>query len=392
MRRVILISMLLVSGAIAGLLTSSNIDPAHKFSWGENVGWLNWRDANGGAQGVVVRPNFLSGNVWAENAGWINLGGGMGPYLNTNGSNFGVNIVANGDLSGFGWGENIGWVNFDTSDNAPNQARFDPTEGRFRGYAWGENVGWINLDDSTHYVAVACPSATAPVAATGVNTSGATALSPRNRFLSFTAGDPGRNQALRMKFGALPSPWNVWDGAMLWVDAPMEVCEVAGVGPGQACPPAAPRMNWSELTCAGPVYRQWAADGMIHVSHPAVVPNGVYEIQVIDQGCAITDENNYSAVLAITNPKWSDIAGPFHMASGQWSVPDGSVGITTDVVSILEKFANRAGAPTKARADLEPCEVDLKLNITDATRALDGFRGVLYPFRPLGTPCAPGCS
>jgi hypothetical protein len=131
----------------------SNIDPNHKFAWCENTGWSNWRDANGTVDGVVVHDTFLSGYIWAENVGWIKVGNGGGPYSNTDGTNFGVNILLSGDLEGFGWGENIGWVNFDTSGNAPDQARYDSGVGRFRGYAWGENVGWINLDGSTHFVA-----------------------------------------------------------------------------------------------------------------------------------------------------------------------------------------------------------------------------------------------
>ncbi len=387
MRRAIVISTLLATGVAAGLFTSSNIEPAHKFSWGENIGWLNWRDANGGADGVVVRPNFLAGNVWAENAGWINLGNGMGPYANTDGSNFGVNILPNGDTSGFGWGENIGWVNFATGGNAPNQARYDRTARRFRGYAWGENVGWINLDDPTHFVAVVCPSSAAPIAATGINTSGATVMSPRNRFLSFNAGDPGRTQAIRVRFRALPAPWNAWNGRVLWVVAPMQVCETAGLGPGDPCGVGVARMNWSPLTCGGPVYRSWGGDGLIHVSHAGIVPNGVYDVQVIEQGCDVADEDNYSAPLAMNTPRWGDLAGPFYLPSREWSVPNGSVDVTVDVVADLEKFSNRPTAPVKSRADVEPCEADLKINISDVTRVLDGFRSLPYPYSPGGLGC-----
>ncbi len=141
--------------AFAGLvLATSNIDPASKHSWGENIGWMNWRDADGGAAGVHVGPDFLSGAIWCENVGWIRVGGGSGPYANTDDSNYGVNIDVNSDLSGYAWGENIGWVNFGWADAAdPNRPRIDAVEHRFRGYAWAENVGWVNLNDATHYVA-----------------------------------------------------------------------------------------------------------------------------------------------------------------------------------------------------------------------------------------------
>jgi hypothetical protein len=137
----------------------SNIAPGHKYAWGENIGWTNWRDANGTQEGVVVGITFLGGFIWAENLGWINVGDGSPDdgvhYGNIEGSDVGVNLDADtGDLFGLAWGENIGWINFDTRDKASQRARFDRAAGRFRGYVWGENVGWINLDDDEHYVAV----------------------------------------------------------------------------------------------------------------------------------------------------------------------------------------------------------------------------------------------
>ncbi len=149
----------------APALAQSDVDPLHKFSWGENIGFMNWRDAGNpvGAQGVQVNATFLSGFVWCENVGWLNLGDGTPgngvSYANLNGTDFGVNKTAAGDLSGYGWGENIGWVNFSGGALAtPSQpARLDSAAHRFRGYAWGENVGWINLDNTTHYVGVIPP-------------------------------------------------------------------------------------------------------------------------------------------------------------------------------------------------------------------------------------------
>ncbi len=137
-----------------------------KYAWQENVGWTNWRDANGGAQGVFIGAGqFLSGFVWAENVGWINCGdgtpGGGTMYTQVPVSgvlDFGVNIAGDGQMSGFAWGENIGWINFGLFASLPaaQQARYDFAARRLRGYAWGENVGWLNLDDATHFVAAAC--------------------------------------------------------------------------------------------------------------------------------------------------------------------------------------------------------------------------------------------
>ncbi len=143
----------------------TNVSATNKWSWGENIGWMNWRDAGDpdGAHGARIGTNRLSGFVWCENVGWMHLGdntpsGGV-HYANTDGSDSGVNISPTGNLFGFGWGENIGWVNFDTAPSltaSGQQARYDAGARRLRGFAWGSNVGWINLDDSAHFVGLGC--------------------------------------------------------------------------------------------------------------------------------------------------------------------------------------------------------------------------------------------
>jgi hypothetical protein len=148
--------------AAAGIARAqSNVDPTDKLAWGENVGWLNWRDAGNpaGAQGVRVHNSYLSGFIWAENVGWINLGDGVPAngieYANANGADFGVNReTATNELFGLAWGENVGWINFDGGALAvpANPARLDLSSCRLRGYAWGENIGWINLDDAGRFV------------------------------------------------------------------------------------------------------------------------------------------------------------------------------------------------------------------------------------------------
>jgi hypothetical protein len=152
--------------ALAALAQPSNIDPTNKWSWGENIGFMNWRDAGSppASQGALLNPDFLSGFVWGENVGFINLGDGSPAngtaYGNTLGSDFGVNLRPDDRLAGLAWGENIGWINFGPHASLPaaQQARYDGVALRLRGYAWGENVGWINLDDDTHFVGTSCPT------------------------------------------------------------------------------------------------------------------------------------------------------------------------------------------------------------------------------------------
>jgi hypothetical protein len=162
--------MNLTKTLVAGLLVAapalaqnSNVAAWAKYSWSENCGWMNWRDAGSpaGSQGAVVGGNFLSGFVWCENIGWINLGDGSPgngtAYANTAGTDFGVNRnPATGMLTGMAWGENIGWINFAAGAmaNPAQPARVESS--RLRGFAWGENIGWINLDDATRYVSLGC--------------------------------------------------------------------------------------------------------------------------------------------------------------------------------------------------------------------------------------------
>ncbi len=142
----------------APALAQTNITSANKYSWSENCGYMNWRDANGGTQGVRIRNTFMSGFIWMENVGWVNLGdgtpGGCGEYMNVTGDDFGVNIEADGSLTGLAWGENVGWINFAGGAMAtpPQPARLDRAARRLRGYAWGENIGWINLDHADIFV------------------------------------------------------------------------------------------------------------------------------------------------------------------------------------------------------------------------------------------------
>ena len=137
----------------------SNIDPDHPFAWGENVGWTNWSDADGGDAGVLVGATFLSGYIWAGNLGWINVGDGSPDdgvyYANLTGLDFGVNVNTNGDLFGLAWGESVGWMNFEGGAlAAPPQPARIRCDGQFEGFVWAENGGWINLSGVARFVVV----------------------------------------------------------------------------------------------------------------------------------------------------------------------------------------------------------------------------------------------
>ena len=158
MNRVSFSVLLIGAATMAGVPASSNIDAAHRFTWGENMGWVSWRgDTPNPGDGVFVALDHLGGFAWAENVGWINLGNGGGPYANdvNDSATFGVNVdPQTGDLSGMAWGENIGWVDFDTTAFGADRANYSVCDRSFSGFAWAENVGWINLSDAAHFLAV----------------------------------------------------------------------------------------------------------------------------------------------------------------------------------------------------------------------------------------------
>jgi len=145
MRAIRWMTVALLAGTLAARAADMGTDPAHKYAWGENVGWANAQSAD---HDVTVHyyegtGGWLSGHAWGENIGWIVMGSaGGGPYANATSNNWGVNLAANGVLSGYAWGENAGWINFGAAECA---AAIDPANGEFSGHAWGENIGWLKF-------------------------------------------------------------------------------------------------------------------------------------------------------------------------------------------------------------------------------------------------------
>ena len=148
------LSVLLAVAPFANAAT--NINDTNAYSWGANVGYMNWR--GDGGNGVVIGRYILSGYIWGANIGWINVGDGTPDngiqYSNASATDFGVNTIADPSLPGeyklrgYAYGANIGWINFEETGNA----RVVLSNNRLRGYAWGANIGWINLDDLNYFV------------------------------------------------------------------------------------------------------------------------------------------------------------------------------------------------------------------------------------------------
>lgn len=146
-----------IFGSVAGAAdAASNINTSNPYSYGANIGWMNWRPSAG--DGVTIGEYICSGYIYGANVGWINLGSGSPTnqiqYSNSSAADFGVNYSIDpaqpgrAILRGYAYGANIGWINFESSGNP--RIRF--SDGRLEGYAYSANCGWINLGDGSFAV------------------------------------------------------------------------------------------------------------------------------------------------------------------------------------------------------------------------------------------------
>ncbi len=217
----------------------------------------------------------------------------------------------------------------------------------------------------------------------------------KNRVLSLIPQSPGCDTALQVTLVALPSPFNVYNGRQLWVGPPSDICENSGEdvpAPAGSCSGAPgfpnPSYKGATLQCS-PHLMDWSSVGTLKLTHETIVPEGLYRIHAVLSACAGAAPGGRSTALDVSTNLWGDLVGPFDGGTGTWTAPDGVVGVPTDVIAILDKFSNRVGAPTKARADLQPEVPDLIINISDVLVALEAFRGADYPFAATWTPCTP---
>jgi hypothetical protein len=222
----------------------------------------------------------------------------------------------------------------------------------------------------------------------------ASPLNRKVRHLSFSAGDAGRSQGVRVTFQNVPAPYVHWSGTQLWVQEPQMFCENGGTARCAGMPGCCPTgvgglpQNWfwgAELDC-DPVFADWAGYGVVHVFNEGIIPAGSYSVQVVDETCSLDSEENYSPGITLIQSAWADVVKD--CSTTPCGAPDGITGVA-DVTAILDKFKNLEGNVTKTRADLEPRVPDQLVNITDVTFCLGAFLGETYPppgFPPPGDP------
>lgn len=235
-------------------------------------------------------------------------------------------------------------------------------------------------------------------------------LGPKNRTLGIMVGDPGRNQAIRVRLLDLPAPYSVWNGATMWVGEPHRTQEFHTPFAGAffnvsmlSCAPVF--VDWTEITgsCSPPPSRCFSSDNLlekcsiddecvpavVYLFHEGVIPDAEYELQVLDSSCDPAIESNYSFPVTMKTSKWGDLVGD--CSTKPCGESNGSVDII-DIVATLLAFSGVADSMIRARADLEPACLDLVINITDALRAVGAFQGLPYPFEPsTANPCDSPC-
>ena len=142
--------LLLLGSLASGWAAATTINAVNKFSYGANLGWMDWRGDT--TSGAVIGEFVCAGNLYAANVGWINLGGGAPTngiqYQNLSASDFGVNQDGLGNLRGFAYGANIGWVNFENL----GAAKVDLVTGKLSGSIYSANCGWISLSNNFAFV------------------------------------------------------------------------------------------------------------------------------------------------------------------------------------------------------------------------------------------------
>jgi len=223
-----------------------------------------------------------------------------------------------------------------------------------------EAVGNVYFDVSDHNFIIGTCATTDPVQTEAI-------VAAKNRYLSFTPGNAGRNVALRITLADLPTPHEGFNGSYVWVDAPSSISEVPGVS--DATPPT---FYGASVSCT-PHCRDWSTIDVLHVSGDAIIPGGQYDVQAIDCTCSTADEGSYSAALGAPTSTYGDLVGDCSVSP--CTPPDGRIDFI-DISAVVEKFRGLGGAPIKVRADLAGDVPDRIIDFVDISAAVDAFRGL----------------
>jgi len=198
----------------------------------------------------------------------------------------------------------------------------------------------------------------------------------KSRYISFIPVNAGCNTAIRVKLVSLyhPAPTMIFrpdisafEGEVRWVGPPVTY-------------PEGSELSWytfngAELQCE-PFFTNWSSVGLLHVFGSAIVPDSIYEIEMVDAGCPdLNDPSCYTDLLEVRTGRWGDIIEPFNPPS---NTAQPSI---MDVLSIVDKWLGFLN-PIKASAQLQANIPNpwLRVNMADVNRVVDAWLGRLYHF------------
>ena len=122
-----------------------------------------------------------------------------------------------------------------------------------------------------------------------------------------------------------------------------------------------------------------------------IIPEGTYEVHVIDSSCWLDYAESWSPVLEVTLSKAGDVVG--NSVSPPASAPQDVVDFV-DITAVVDKFKNTPGSIRKARADvtngnLTAANPDRKVDFVDISCVVSAFRA--DPCAIVGPPTTDPC-
>jgi len=209
----------------------------------------------------------------------------------------------------------------------------------------------------------------------------------KNRYITLVPGNPGCSTALRVTLTSLhhldpptsplspPPDFFSSQGQVRWVGPPSDFPESSS---------DFRTFKAARLQCS-PHYMDWSVVGLLHVYGDGIVPSSLYNVQAVAIACPV--EAYYSLPpLSVTTARWADVALPYQQTCADSgcspctavdcvSQPD-----ALDIVSLVNKFKDLDGAPSKVETQLQPNAPDPldDLNALDIVVAVDAFKGMSY--------------
>jgi len=133
----------------------------------------------------------------------------------------------------------------------------------------------------------------------------------------------------------------------------------------------------ARLQCT-PYYRDWTTEGLVHVVGAELMPSSTYHVEVVAADCAGSETSCslISPYNILTTARYGDVA-PLYNPPETESQPD-----ALDVVALVDKFKDVAGAPRKTFTQLQPNVPELNNDVSalDIVTGVEAFRGLAYPF------------